>query len=372
MYVLVDLSVNPPLVQPWLDSLRDQAGAPIGVQRFAGTRFAALDITPAQVESGRAQKLLIHPAESLRFPAIRPAGDPIRVDRVPMVVPWNQLLIGIRDLAATGAGIRVGHIDSGIDPDHPSVAGHPTAFASIRQNGTTVIIDSNATASDSANHGTATASLIAGKAPLGMAPGVELFSAGLCGPLTVPMVVAAVSWLLEHDVQIVWLGVERPNERDPALETLVTDLLQQNILPVTAIGNSGPGTSSSPGNCADGLSTGAVSEGTSEPTMWNQSGSQMRPDERLKPDVVAPGDKVMIAYTHHLPSGPDYQVIPHSGTSLAGPHLVALAALCLELQPALTARDLMQRIFDSCRLFNLDHQRANRGVPWARDIRLGP
>src|SRR5262245_37637544 len=128
MYVIIDLSFNAKDAEPWLTSLRDPAGIPVGVQRFPRIRSAALDITAAQLESGRARQLQIFPVEPLRIPSIEQAGDPVRSDKVPLDVPWNQRLIGIRDLQATGREIRVGHIDSGIDPDHPFMAGHPAAF----------------------------------------------------------------------------------------------------------------------------------------------------------------------------------------------------------------------------------------------------
>ena len=370
MYVTIDLGVRTPAVESWLDSVREPSGAKVPVQRFGHIRMAALDLSPAQIEQGRGRGLSISQVESLHVMEMRVTGDPVPLDKLPIKMPWNQELIGRRELAATGADVKVGHIDSGMNPLHPLLRKRPAGFASFHQNGPYVDIDTNATAYDSGYHGTATGSLICGLTPIGIAPDVSLYSAALDGPpWSDAMLAAAVDWAVGQDVRIMWLGVERQNEFCAGHETLVTKLLNLNILPVTAVGNVGAGSSSTPGNCKDGLSVGAVRSGQPGPIMWNSSGSQVRPDERLKPDVVAPGCDVLVASFCERENSTDYYTIPAAGTSFAGPHVVAMAALCLQLNPNLTAGELADGICHGSRLLNLDYGRANHGVPYGANVR---
>jgi len=76
----------------------------------------------------------------------------------------------------TGAGIRIGVIDSGVNRDHPALSGRVMAnLAYINPNDNDLSVD------DVLGHGTAVAQVIAGTAfgrwPGGIAPGAEILSA---------------------------------------------------------------------------------------------------------------------------------------------------------------------------------------------------
>src|SRR5262245_31557615 len=107
MYVLLNLTVNTPIAEKWLASLRDDSGAAVRVQRFVRVGTAALDITPAQVEEGRGLKLAIYPVEAMRIPSIHATGRAVPLPGAPGFGAWNQALIGRSDFNATGAGIKV-------------------------------------------------------------------------------------------------------------------------------------------------------------------------------------------------------------------------------------------------------------------------
>jgi subtilisin family serine protease len=137
----------------------------------------------------------------------------------------------------------------------------------------------------------------------------------------------------------------------------VTQILRdQNILPVFAVGNEGPGTSRSPGNYAEALSVGAY-ERRGGMADFSSSLHFARPNDPLVPDLVAPGVGVVSA----RPGG-RYQKM--NGTSMATPHVAGLAALLMEAKPDKSAAEIEMAIFQSCRLKpNMQPDRANRGVP---------
>lgn len=372
MYALIDLLTLTGAVDAWLNSLPGGPDGPRRIQRFQRIGYAAVDVTPAEFRAAQDRKFSIEVVRELRPPHITVTGRQVLAVDFLRAVPalWNLDQIGRSELVATGKTIKVGHIDTGIEPKHPVLEGHPAKFCTFMQNGDTVEINEKAAPFDEADHGTSTASLICGK-PLGVAPAVQLHSAALLGrPWTDAMLVAAIDWLMGHQVRVVWFGVERPFEFCDLHEEQMKRLLAAQILPVTAVGNKGKDTSSTPGNTVGGLSVGAVCKGPREPTLWDWSGSQEHPKaDALRPDVVAPGHQVYVATFYRGSEKYEYEVAEASGTSLAGPHLVGLAALCLELKPALKVEKLAEILRTACKLYNLDRKRANRGVPWGKDIK---
>lgn len=368
MQVLIDLRQNPAAVDRFLSSLPAVTSR---VRLFNRIGFGVLDVDGIEILRGKQQGLGIYPAKTLQpFPLI-PAGPAIRFDRFIKSEPasWNFDLIVRKAFPGRGKNVVVGHIDTGLDPLHPALSGKPSRFCAIRQDAS---IDEHVTPFARAGHGTATASIICGDPVLGVAPDVTLCSAALDeSSWTTPMVTAAIDWMIVQKVRVLWLGVELPGEYLPELEIQMTRLADANIniVPVVAIGNDGAGTSSTPGNCHDGLSTGAVGKAGGQVYVWGRSGSQTRPDGVCKPDLVAPGHEVMGAATVRMPSYTERLSQPFSGTSFAGPHVVGLASLCLELKPSLTAKELIAGLKASCQPMGLPADRAGAGVPDGEKLR---
>jgi subtilisin family serine protease len=136
---------------------------------------------------------------------------------------------------------------------------------------------------------------------------------------------------------------------------IMATLRASGVLPVCAVGNSGPGTSSSPGNYDLVLSVGGCD---AHREVDRNSSSQWfaRADDPLVPDLVAPGVDVISA----RPGG-GYQSL--DGSSQAAPHLSGLAALLWQARPEATVAEIESAIFNSCALGSMPQDRANRGLP---------
>jgi subtilisin family serine protease len=121
-------------------------------------------------------------------------------------------------------------------------------------------------------------------------------------------------------------------------------LRQNNVLPVFALGNEGPGTSRSPGNYPEALSIGAM-DSNDHVAAFSSSIRFDRPVEPFQPNCVAPGVNVISA----KPSG---GVQAMDGTSMATPHVAGVAALLIGSDPDASVDDIEAAILKSCTPLN--------------------
>ncbi|HEX9440231.1 MAG TPA: S8 family serine peptidase [Roseiflexaceae bacterium] len=252
----------------------------------------------------------------------------LRVDKL-----WAQGL--------TGKGVRVGHLDTGVDAGHPALKGRVAAFAEWDMLGNRM---PDTAPHDTDQHGTHTAGTIAGKAvggrSIGVAPECELYS-GLVieGGAALARVLGGMEWGLESGVRVLsmslgWRGY------NPTFLTVTRRLRQQGVLPIFAIGNEGPGTSRSPGNYPETLSVGAVDRHKRVPPFSSSIhfNRDLDPDQ---PDLVAPGVGVISA----RPGG-GYMAM--DGTSMATPHVAGVAALLWQAKPEATVDQIELAIIHTC------------------------
>jgi len=236
---------------------------------------------------------------------------------------WALQHIGVPGLWAAGMrgqGIRIGHLDTGVDASHPDLRGKIAAFAEVDTDGTARPSDPY----DSSLHGTFTAGLLVAN-NVGVAPEARLVSALVLpgGYGTLAQVLGGLDWVLEQNVQIVSmsLGLEGSwSEFVPVVERMK----QMGVLPVFAVGNSG-GAPASPGNMPGVLAVGASN-------LTNQiAGFSSRGEVRWgapyhtvvsKPDLVAPGVDV-----HSTIPGGRYMAM--SGTSVSTAIAAGSAALLM-------------------------------------------
>jgi subtilisin len=257
----------------------------------------------------------------------------------------------------TGKGILVGHLDTGIDASHPSLAGAIGSFAEFDKAGDKV---PNAQPSDSAEHGTHTAGTIVGrggsKGAFGMAPEAKLVSAMVIeGGQVIDRILSGMDWMIGEGVRIMSMSMGLRGY-SPAFQAVIDALRAANVLPVIAVGNEGPNTSRSPGNYANVLSVGAVGENDEVPD-FSSSQQFVRSDSPLCPDIVAPGVDI-------LSSVPDGKYKTMDGSSMATPHIAGLAALLLQAKPTATATELERAIIGSCTLpAHMVPARGSHGVP---------
>ncbi|MBC7769354.1 MAG: S8 family serine peptidase [Phycisphaerales bacterium] len=285
---------------------------------------------------------------------------PISASAIDAGIEWGVKTIGAKDLwerGLTGAGVTVGHLDSGV-AKHIALNPAIGPFAAFDVLGRKLGPSSHY---GIGGHGTHTAGIICARAHnnayYGVAPG-----ANLCVALAIDegdfyreRVLAGLEWILLQRPRILnmSIGVEKG-------AAIFADIMKRvraaGILPIGAIGNVYPGPSCAPANLTTVLSVGACAE---DQTMWPGSASERfdREERSLVPDLAAPG----VAIHSCAPKG---GIALASGTSQAAPHVAGLAALLAQASPKASAGQLEDAILLSChRAETLPQDRANRGLP---------
>lgn len=294
-----------------------------------------------------AQLSLIRPVTGAR--ASEPDGTVWGVDHLRAPDLWAQ--------GWTGAGVRVAHLDTGVDQSHPCLEGAVVEFAEFDHTGRRVP-DAPIRDGDDGRHGTHTAATIAGReiagVRVGVAPGAELCSALVIegGDLTA-RILGGMDWAIGVGARVLSMSLGIRGLVNSFLD-LVAILRDNGVLPVVAIGNEGPGTSRSPGNYPRALSVGAHDR---EGAVAGFSSSQrfQRRRHPLTPDVVAPGVDVVSAGREG-----GWQTL--SGTSMATPHVAGLAALLMQARPDADIDAVEQAILGSAELGSMPTERANHGA----------
>jgi subtilisin family serine protease len=286
-------------------------------------------------------------------------------------------------LDTAGQGVKIGIIDSGIDPDHrffdPTGYTMPPGFPKGQQRFTTakVIVarafaPKSATAptarvafSDSdASHGTHVAGIAAGNADTptgqgrvsGVAPRAYLGNykvfvqtdAGLSPNANSPAIVAAIEAAVADGMDVINFSGGEP-EIEPSRDIVAIALdaaAAAGVVPVVAAGNDyndfGAGSVSSPANSTGAISVGAVEIGGSPVARRHAEFSSVGPTTislRLKPDVAAPGVDVLSS----VPGGWS----EFSGTSMASPHIAGATALLRQRHPDWTVEQIKSALVQS-------------------------
>lgn len=268
---------------------------------------------------------------------------------------------------ATGAGVTVALIDSGVDATNPDLAGQVLA------------VDVNPlaqTAGDGYGHGTHVAGIIAGNDPaghyIGVAPNATVISVKVAddtGAAFESDLLRGLDWVEKYhgDYHILALNLS-VSTNVPAsyatspIDAAVERLWNDGVTVVTAAGNLGSAKDAvwyAPGNDPRVITVGCLDENlTATPTddsLCSISSHGMTEDGFAKPDLIAPGRKIYSS----LATGPNGQAVTlqglfpdrvaadgrHirlSGTSMAAPMVTGAIALLLEQHPDLTPDQLKQ------------------------------
>ena len=247
-----------------------------------------------------------------------------------MTLDFDQMLDADRLRAAlgeaTGKGILVAILDTGVDVTHPDLQG--TVVRSIEVVGVpqprvqdVAVEKLTAQQLDPVGHGTACAGIIHQLAPDAKLLSVRVIGAGAAG--TGEHFVRGVQWVLEQKeprIPVVNLSLGTIQERFAApLRRLVDQAYSHDIILVAAANNMG--VTSYPAQFASLIAV--DNEGFPDPLMFAF--------HRGKPaEVVARG-----VYVRAPKSGGGYQL--WTGTSFACPHISALVARLLSINPKLTS-----------------------------------
>lgn len=276
-----------------------------------------------------------------------------------MILSWNLTHLDIKscwEKGFTGAGVRVGHLDTGVDASHPALSGKVTNFALFDTNGTII---PNVPPQDSGDHGTHTAGIICGGTidgqSIGVAPDAQLCSGMVIeGGKPLVRVLSGLDWMFDQGVRVVCvsLGLLGYN---PLFEIVLARLRQQGVLCIFPVGNSGRRKSHSPANYPRVLAVGAIDQNN---RVAHFSGSQVfdRTQDPIKPNLVAPGVDIISAE-------PGGGVSKQDGTSMSAAHVAGVAALLFQAKPEASVEEVEHALLTSCLpLPDVDPQRVGCGL----------
>ncbi|MDW7725840.1 MAG: S8 family serine peptidase [Candidatus Methanoperedens sp.] len=238
---------------------------------------------------------------------------------------------GVWEFGIDGTGINVSVVDTGINASHPDFSGRVIGWVDFVSGINTLSYDDN-------GHGTHVAGTVAGNGSggtaTGVAPNVSLFGVKVLnatgrGPIS--NVTEGIEWSVDNRADIISLSLGL-YDNNSFLANAINNAVNSGVVVIAAAGNCGPtGNPNCPSLGDRTIAYPAAQENVIAvgATYINDviAGFSSRgptTDERIKPDVSAPG--VDINSLRHDSSGyrNDY-----SGTSMATPHVSGAAALLL-------------------------------------------
>jgi subtilisin family serine protease len=258
---------------------------------------------------------------------------------------------------ATGKGIRVGIIDTGIDYRHEAFGGGSGGNNTVC--GGYDFVNNDADPMDDNGHGTHVAGIIAGNSHTitGMAIGASLYSykaLDASGGGYMSTVIAAIERAIQDSVKVINLSLgTSAGDPDDLLSRAVDRAAEKGIVVVAAAGNAGEfGTIGSPGAARSALTVGAVDAHNIIASFSSKGPTQK--NFGMKPDVVAPGVSILSAKM-----GGGY--VSMSGTSMSAPYVAGVAASLAEVHPEWSAAQIRDAIIESAQHLNYDWFTAGSG-----------
>ena len=331
------------------------------------------------------------PDFELSLPTRPSVQNPLATSNPPISLiesPWpaESGVALAHSLGFKGNGVLVGVLDTGIDADHQEFIDKIVTYRYVSFFPNSPFWPSrDIRGIDTDGHGTHVSGIIAGK-NIGVAPEAYLYVASVIESETTRTslirVTYGLDWLLrqfsrpenENRPAIVNLSLGFPESppagisegeyraRLRAMETLIRVLIQANVLPIVAIGNSGEGQFGYPGGFRDSLAIGAVDF---DKQIANFSGSGNPPNSNAKPDLVGYGVNVYSSLERNYLGESNYQQF--SGTSMASPYVAGIAALYRSQNPLLSIAEIRAKILSNA--LNLPALAASRvGAGLARFI----
>ena len=293
---------------------------------------------------------------------------------------------------ATGAGVGVGIIDSGVDGTHgdfPNLVKNVKVVAPVLESGVAGALFIDVPNSDlTSGHGTHVASTIGGSGAQsggkykGVAPGANLLAVGAGEAISILYALEGYDFLMDPDIRETYNVRVISNSWgtsgshfapfDP-VSIASKRAYDEGMVVAFAAGNDGPGAdtlnpySASP--CVISVAAGAAKDTSTATNPLISQGlpgqlagfsSRGIPGDALHhPDITLPGVAIVAARATTAPIAQPYTGLDGlhpepfyaalDGTSMATPHLSGLAALMLEVNPALNMDGVLAAITSTAR-----------------------
>jgi len=272
----------------------------------------------------------------------RAAGDPLRDAQWAL----DAIHLGSTPATATGAGVLVAVIDSGVDATHPDLAGRVVAGPDF--------VDDDGDSSDPTGHGTHIAGIIAaasgnGIGGAGIAPAARILAIRVLGPDnngSAADVAAGINAAIDAGASVINLSLNWSNATQALVP--VTAAMQRaadaGVLVVVAAGNDAQSRCEEPVLPQQALCVGALSDNM-RLSPFSSYGAGL--------GLVAPGDELMSTST-----GDTYTRM--SGTSQAAAVTSGVAALLVGL--GVRGHDLMTRLLATARDIGAPGEDARTGA----------
>lgn len=273
---------------------------------------------------------------------------------------WGLQAVGVPNSAATGKGVRVAVLDTGLDLTHPDLAGRPIVSSSFVQ---------GEAVQDRHGHGTHCVGTACGPRKQSAGPGYGLaYEAEIhvgkvlsnAGIGADGGILSGMSWAVANGCRVVSMSlgaatqVGAPYSR--VYERVAARALSQGTLIIAAAGNESARSRGAvrpvghPANCPSVLAVGAIDVGGAVADF--SSGTV---DAGSAVDVVGPGVDVLSSW----PMPQRSRRI--SGTSMATPHVAGVAALISEATGA-RGYELWARLMQTARRLQLPSTDVGAGV----------
>lgn len=247
----------------------------------------------------------------------------------------------------TGKGVKVAVLDTGIDREHPDLAGRVVAYRNFVE---------GSSDNDVQEHGTHCAGIVAGSAKpasgprYGVAPQCELVIGKVLGDDGRgwdDAIIDGMDWAVDQGARVISMSLGAPRAVNQPYSAVYEDLARNfaettpGVLIVAAAGNEAQRPQrlapvGNPAACPSILAVAAVD--AQKQVAWFSCATM---DQIGTVDVAGPGVDVVSA----KPGGSTQSL---SGTSMATPHVAGLAALYLQQNPKLTSAQLWAKLVERC------------------------
>ncbi|WP_435335007.1 S8 family serine peptidase [Haloarchaeobius sp. TZWWS8] len=231
-----------------------------------------------------------------------------------------------QNYGVNGTNVTVAVLDTGVDNDHPMLAGAVTHEYDV--------VENDNVSQDGYGHGTHVAGIVAGRpngsAYSGIAPNasimdIRVLDSGGYGYRS--DIIAGMEYAVDNDADVISMSLGGPTSSDDPYIDAVQNATDAGVPVVVSAGNSGPSpeTIGSPGVAPAAITVGATTKSDTVTGFSSRGPTPVR--QYVKPDIVAPGDDIMSAE-----AGTDGYVA-FSGTSMAAPMVSGAAALVMAEHP---------------------------------------